>query len=273
MRLPVGGLNARQTPFHVRPAYRFTSRLRISPHPTCFVLQVFPYHGGCHANDRAFIVPCMTEPCAGIDTAHVLGRRAVSSTFLVTRGRGDMQTHRHADGSVAALNRECQSLTLMQSLFGHSKSSPAPRSSACIGVAGPRARGAGKNTPGEGSRSRPNFFPASLAFSSDAGPPYMQNPRHPSERAILVAKSDPGGRRAVAPRVRSDMTPLRFPVAQTPVRSRPSPAVMHLAPAFGLLPPLAMPAKRVQDGERARGRALPLRTPLERGCSVCDAKG
>ena len=113
------------------------------PPPDMLGLASFPYHGGCHANGRAFIVPCITEPCAGFDTAHVLGRRAVWSTYLHTRGRGDMQTLRHADGSVAALNRECQSLTLLQSLFGHSKSSPAPRSSACIGVAGPRARGAG----------------------------------------------------------------------------------------------------------------------------------
>lgn len=200
MRLPVGGLNARQTPFHVRPAYRFTSRLRISPHPTCLVLQVFPYHGGCHANGRACIVPCITEPCAGFDTAHVLGRRAVWSTYLLTRGRGDMQTLRHADGSVAALNRERQSLTLLQSLFGHSKSSPAPRSSACIGVAGPRARGAGKTHQAKAVVPALNFFQLHLHSRRMPDPRTCKTraipPKGPSSSPRATQEADEQSRRA-----------------------------------------------------------------------------
>lgn len=153
---------------------------------------------------------CMAEPCAGIDTRDVLERGAVGSKCLRTRGGADTQKHIHADGSVGGPKRERHSLTLMQSLFGRSESFPAPRSSACIGVGGPRGTGAGEGD----TRRRRAFFPSILStfpcFFEGCGTPVHARPA-PSLGHGLPRRRErlhsPGGRRALALRLRSDMTP------------------------------------------------------------------
>ena len=75
-------------------------------------------------------------------------------------------THTHSDGWVGAENRECQSFTVMQALFRHSKSFPVPWRSACIGVAGVGARGRGRRQEAKAVVLIP-IFPASLAFTKD----------------------------------------------------------------------------------------------------------
>ena len=62
VRLPVEGTPRQQTSFHVHPAYFSTCLLSISPNPSCFLFQVVPYHGNCHAKDRAFMYHAWPSP-------------------------------------------------------------------------------------------------------------------------------------------------------------------------------------------------------------------
>ena len=207
-----------------------------------------------------------------------------------TRRQGD--THTRADGSVGADIRICRSLTLMQSLLRNCKSF---RSLGAVRVL--VLQGLGHGGGEENKRRKQSFLPSILTGFTC----FLVGCGMTVAAKLVPTLEDDHPRRRERPTGRTRTRPVRslghdswhgfpvpgtgaarsfgddswhgFPVAQTPVKSRPSPAPAHLAPAFGLLPLLAMPAKGVQDGERTGGRALALRTLLERGRNGCDAKG
>ena len=191
-----------------------------------------------------------------------------------TRRQGD--THTRADGSVGADIRICRSLTLMQSLLRNCKSF---RSLGAVRVL--VLQGLGHGGGEEHKRRKQSFLPSILTGFTC----FLVGCGMTVAAKLVPTLEDDHPRRRERPTGRTRTRPVRspghdswhgfpvpgtgaarsfgddswhgFPVAQTPVKSRPSPAPAHLAPAFGLLPVLAMPAKGVRTANGQEAERLP----------------